>query len=155
MENHSTRFCESKRILIIFTARWVMAFFLMALTSISYAESCKAVGGCVGNIWYVHIPKAQFESRKIFTKAGLPKVNEIVAVSTDVSLLISYTFFRKPFVEELQHDLKATVEKNDVLNNWGWKLETSSKVRILSYRTFPVLGDMGNELFALVQVISE
>jgi hypothetical protein len=135
--------------------RLLIAFFLLAFTAAAYAETCKMIGGCVGNVWYVHIPKPQIKSKKFFDKAGLPPVNGIATLSTDLSLLDSYAFIHPPYPERLRQDLKRTVEQDGVLGGWGMILQHGSKVRILSYQTFPTLGEMGNELFALVLVITE
>ncbi|WP_153146715.1 hypothetical protein [Dechloromonas sp. H13] len=135
--------------------KYLLLVWLVLLTSTAVAESCQMVGGCVGNVWYIHVPKVQFEHQEIFNTQGLPKVNEVVALSKAVSLLDSHTFTYQAYQEELRQDLKHAIEKGVVLGGWGSILHSGSKVRVLSYQTFPVLGDMGNELFVLVLVVSE
>src|SRR5439155_23226668 len=122
------------------------------LASNAFAEPCQMVGGCVGNIWYMHVPKEQLKAESIFRKPSLPNVNAIETISKDVSLLMSDTFVRPPYPERLQKDLALAVKRGEALTGWGWGLRAGSKIRILSYQTFPQLGDMSSELFALVLV---
>jgi hypothetical protein len=113
------------------------------------------VGGCAGNIWYMHVPNAQFRAQTIFRTRGIPPVNAQVALRHEASLLSGAVFAVPPYPQELKRDLQIAAKKGDALAGWGSVLRAGSHVRILSYRTFPELEAAGDELFALVLVLSE
>jgi hypothetical protein len=119
------------------------------------AEPCELLGGCLGNIWYMHVPKSQLQGRSVFRAAGVPNVNAQVVVAEKVSLLRGPAFVHPPYPEELKRDLHAAVQRGEALSGWGSVLREGSRVKILSYRTFPELENVGDELFALVLVLSE
>jgi hypothetical protein len=127
---------------------------IAASLSNAYAEPCRMIG-CVGNVGYIHVPRSQLQSSTIFRKPGLPNVNTIERLSANVALLASHTFGSPNYANELRRDLKSAVESNTVLAGWGSGLRPESKVRILSYQTFPSLDHASEEVFALVLVISD
>lgn len=133
----------------------LLALGLAIISMNSIAETCQMVGGCIGNVWYMHIPKSQFQSAKLFTKAGLPNVNTVATLLHDSSLLSSSTFDEQHYLEELATAIELAKQNEKVLVEWGWILRSNSKLRILSYKTFPQLKNAGDELFALVLVLSD
>lgn len=113
------------------------------------------VGGCVGNTWYMHVPKSQVQGQIVFHLVGIPNVNAEVVLAQKASLLTGSAFAHRPYPEELIKDLRASVQHGEALTGWGSVLREGSRVKILSYRTFPELESVGDELFALVLVLFE
>src|SRR6185369_6142847 len=128
----------------------LIAIVLLALTPIVQAERCEMVGGCVGNVWYMHVPHTQLRAASLFRAKGLPLVNARVQLARDASLLYSNTFTSSSYHEQLKRDLEAAAKKGESLSDWGATLRSGSRVRILSYVTFPQLETVSGELFALV-----
>jgi hypothetical protein len=95
----------------------LFGILLLLIAGLARAEPCEMVGGCVGNIWYLHVPKTQLHSQTVF--------------------------------------FEVAVKKGEPLAGWGSILRNGSRVRIMSYATFPQLKTVGDELFALVLVLSE
>jgi hypothetical protein len=127
-----------------------MQFILaVALALISGGEAhpdrCALTGGCVGEVRYMHIPKAQRDTAKIFTTAGLPKVNDHVVLKER-----GYAFSDHSLTDpRLPGDLAIAVEQDTQLR-WGIELDDGAEVQILGYRVFPEL----KELFARVLILS-
>jgi hypothetical protein len=82
-------------------------------------------------------------------------VNARVVLAADVALLPSRLFVDSRYKVEFEQALKAAGSTGAVLSGWGDSLRRGSRVRILSYATFPQLGDSSEDLFALVYVLSE
>jgi len=78
-----------------------------------------------------------------------------VRLAKEASLLDGYAFTKPPYPQELNRDLEAAIKRGEALTGWGSTLRAGSRVRILSYRTFPQLETAGGELFAFVLVLSE
>jgi hypothetical protein len=133
----------------------ILALLLLALALLARAERCEMVGGCAGNVWYLHVPKSQLHAQTVFRATGIPQVNATIALAQDASLLFGDTFIRPPYPQELKRDLEAAVKKGEPLTGWGSILRAGSRVRIMSYTTFPQLEAVGDELFALVLVLSD
>lgn len=134
----------------------VLALFAVAgFLGVARAEPCEMVGGCVGSVRYIHVPKSQFQGRSVFRVTGIPDVNTRVALANKASLLDGFAFSRPPYPQELKRDLHAAVQRGEALSGWGSVLRAGAHVKILSYRTFPELENEGDELFALVLVLSE
>jgi hypothetical protein len=127
-----------------------MQFILaVALALISGGEAhparCALTGGCVGEVRYMHIPKAQRDTAKIFTTAGLPKVNENAALK-EAGYILSDDSLTDP---RFPGDLARAIER-DAQVPWGMELDKGAVVQILGYRVFPEL----KELFARVLILS-
>jgi hypothetical protein len=103
----------------------------------------------------MHVPKSQVQGRSVFRVSGVPNVNSQAVLSQKASLLSGSAFVQAPYPGELKRDLRAAVERGGALTGWGSILREGSRVKILSYRTFPELESVGDELFALVLVLSE
>jgi hypothetical protein len=127
--------------------RLILAF-AWALGSVgeAYAERCAPNGGCVGEVGYMHIPKGQRDNAKIFTKAGLPTVNDH-AVLKEGGYVLSDHSLADP---RLPGDL-AKAGENDTQLPWGMELDSGAEVQILGYRVFPQL----KELFARVLILND
>jgi hypothetical protein len=101
-------------------------------------------GDCVGEVRYMHIPKAQRDTAKIFTTPGLPKVTDRAVLKER-----GYAFSDHSLTDpRLPGELATAVENNTQLP-WGVELDNGAEVQILGYRVFPEL----KELFARVLIL--
>jgi len=123
---------------------------IFLLTSSAYAERCEDVGGCLGNVFLMHVPQEQINSASIFPKPGLPAVNSTVTLSVDASLIDASAFSTPPYPEQLKKDLALAAKRGGPLTGWGSILRRGSKVKILSYQI-----PAGSELFAVVLVLAD
>jgi hypothetical protein len=129
--------------------------FLLSFISSASAESCKTIGGCVGTERIIHVPQKQLDSAVVFQNPGLPQPDSVEVIQTDVALLRASTF-SGPYLDELRGVLAKGDETDaELLAEFGNALDAGNKVLVLSYRTFPSLGPMAGELFAVVYVMSE
>ena len=119
---------------------------LLIVQSAAWGDRCASAGGCVGQVAYMHIPRGQRDSAKIFTQAGLPKVHDH-AVLRNGGYALSEDFLTDP---RLPGDLAKAVEKDTQLP-LGMELGNGAEVLILGYRVFPEL----KELFARVLIVSD
>jgi hypothetical protein len=132
---------------------------LMALTCLALmlpaarADRCEKVG-CVGAVYYLHVPRGQLKAPLVFQFSGLPNVNDTVALADAGSLLPSISFDTQ-WLADLRRDLALAVLHGASLPGWGFTLRTGARVKILSYQKFPQLEAQSDELFALVLVISD
>jgi len=126
---------------------------LALLAQPALADRCDKVG-CVGAVYYLHVPRGQLKAPVIFQFSGLPNVNDSVALADAGSLLPSISFDTQ-WLGDLRRDLGIAVLRGVSLQGWGISLRTGARVKVLSYQKFPQLEAHSDELFALVLVLSE
>jgi len=132
----------------------LLTFSLFFLSASAHAERCEDVGGCLGNVFLMHVPREQIKSPSIFPKSGLPDVSTTVTLAADASLLDAFVFSTPPYPEQLKKDLALAAERGKALTGWGSILQKGSKVKILSYQV-PQIPAARTELFALVLVLTD
>jgi hypothetical protein len=109
-----------------------------------FPERCAVTDGCIGEVRYMHIPKGQRDTAKIFTTPGLPKVSDHAVLKER-----GYAFSDHALADpRLPGELTTAVE-SDAQLPWGVELNIGAEVQILGYRVFPEL----KELFARVLVL--
>jgi hypothetical protein len=135
--------------------RSLVAMFCLAMSLAVHAERCEMIGGCVGEIWYVHVPSEQRTKALIFSTSGVPKVGASTSLLTPVSLLNDFVMSSERYRAELVSALSRAASAGRSLEGWGMTLQPGSRVTILGYQTFPQLGEMAGAKFAKVRVESD
>lgn len=159
---------------------YIFILFLLFNSSNAWAEYCWKVG-CTGNIGYIRIPAGQLDSEKsktisiknmiynidhqtlLFSNPGLPKVNEIVILNNESSMLNTrddsevYKYIKYHNMKAIDYELDNKFKIAKLHTYWhdfgGNLMRKGSIIKILEYKTFKI--DNQDVLFALVEIVED
>ena len=132
----------------------VVLYAFLLTPRVADAESCRTIGGCVGNVWLIHVPRGQFTASVLLQTSGLPAAGRVEVLRQNAALLPP-DLFSGSYLPQLTDALAKQQSGQTILSGFGNELEKGMKVKVLSYQTFPSLGRMAGELFVVVLVLSE
>lgn len=135
--------------------QFFVKFVAIALERPAFAEPCEVVGGCTGEICYMHVPANQVSAAILFDSPRIPLVETTVNLVQQAALLDDFDFAREHAFPRTQSNLKNAVQADRVLQGGGSQLRRGATAEVLGYQTFSQFGGMPGEKFARVLVLTD